>query len=110
MARRELEEVEKPCNDILEWAGFDVTKLSQPRPAIRMTPGIPDCYVRHPSGFRAWIEYKHPDTSGGVTEAQQAWHDQEELCGGEIAVIHSPEELAEWLQSHGFDYEVEVAT
>lgn len=92
-------ELEADCAEVWELAGYEVVKLSQPRWSLT-SRGIPDAYVRH-RGLRdrLWVEYKLPGKE--PTDEQQAWHSRERAAGGDVLVVHDPDDVVAYLRRQG---------
>lgn len=92
-------------------AGFHVTDLSVRRSGpgrggMTVEPGVPDAYLQHPAlGLRTWVEYKLP---GGTPRAEQrAWHQHERAAGGDVWLVRTLRDVADWCQVAGVPLELE---
>lgn len=114
-------ELEADCQLVWEAGGYEVIKLSQPKPWLG-TPGLPDAYVRragfkhggHQSGRaadRLFVEYKIGKAGtkrGEPTDVQVEWHERERRAGGRVLVVHSPEDVAAYLKAQGINVRLEA--
>lgn len=99
-------ELQEQMKEVLEWRGFDVTTMSQPKPFLG-TPGIPDLYLRHEDrDLRVWLEVKTP-SNPKPSKHQQLWHERERAAGGTVWVCKSLEELARCMRDAGFNIEID---
>ena len=57
--------------------------------------GVPDRLVLLPGGRLFLVEAKAP--TGRLRPAQRIWHERAARLGIPVAVLHSPQEVAEWL-------------
>lgn len=85
---RRRDALEEPCVELLEKAGWHVLRVS--------VKDGPDLVVSKAAWFTACLEIKSGKKK--LKPGQQKWHD---TWPGMTAVIHSVEEMAQWLRQPG---------
>ena len=84
-------QIQKEVKQYLQWTGWFVFKNHQ---TLGSYKGISDLTAMK-KGRTLWIEIKRP--KGKLSQHQENFKDHVEKCGGEYLVIHSLEEIREWV-------------
>lgn len=63
---------------------------------VPYTRGLPDRLVIFPTGQIRFVELKTP--VGRLSPAQKVWHARAARLGVPVAVLHSPQQIVEWIR------------